>query len=56
MAYGDINDLPKRTATDKVSRDKAVNIVRNPSYDGYQWTLAPMVYIFLIKKKFWWCC
>ena len=46
MAYGDFKDLPKRTAADKVSRDKAVNIVRNSSYDGYQWALAPMVYIF----------
>ena len=51
MAYGNFKDLPKRTATDKVSRDKAVNMVRNSSYDGYQWALAPMVYIFLIKKN-----
>ena len=28
MAYGDFKDLERRTASDKVLRDKAFNIVR----------------------------
>ena len=30
MAYGDFKDLPRRTASDKVLRDKAFNIGKNP--------------------------
>ena len=33
MAYGDFKDLPKRTATDKVLRDKAFKIVSDQKYD-----------------------
>ena len=36
MAYGDFKDLPKRTASDKVLRDKAFNVSKNPRYDEYQ--------------------
>ena len=36
MAYGDFKDLTKRTAADKVLRNKAFNIANNPKYDGYQ--------------------
>ena len=36
MAYGDFKDLPKRTVSDKVLRDKAFDITKNPKYDGYQ--------------------
>ena len=36
MAYGDFKDLSRRTAGDKVLRDKAFNIAKNPNYDGYQ--------------------
>ena len=35
MAYGDFKDLARRTASDKVLRDKAFNIGENPKYDGY---------------------
>ena len=35
---------------DKVLRDKAFNIAKNPKYDGYQRGLASMVYKFLDKK------
>ena len=35
MTYRDFKDLNRRTAADKVLRDKAFNIVRNPKYDGY---------------------
>ena len=50
MAYGDFKDLARRTASDKVLRDKAFNIAKNPKYDGYQRGLASMVYTFLIKS------
>ena len=30
MAYGDFKDLNRRKATDKVLRDKAFNIVKDP--------------------------
>ena len=50
MAYGDFKDLKKRTATDKVLRDKAFNIDKNPKYDGYQRGLASMVYKFFDKR------
>ena len=36
MAYGDFKDLAKRTASDRILRDKAFNIAKNPKYDGYQ--------------------
>ena len=38
-------------ASDKVLRDKAFNIAKNPKYDGYQKGLAFMVYNFLDKKS-----
>ena len=44
MAYGDFKDLKRRTASDKVLRDKPFNIAKNPKYDGYQRGLASMVY------------
>ena len=51
MAYGDFKDLARRTATDKVLRDKAFNIAKDPKYDVYQRELASMVYKFFDKKK-----
>ena len=51
MAYGDFKDIARRTASDKVLRDKAFNITKNPNYDGYQRGLAPMVYKFFDKKS-----
>ena len=50
MAYGEFKDLAKRTASDKVLRDKAFNIAKNPKYDGYQRGLASIVYKFFDKK------
>ena len=50
MAYGDFKDLKKRTAADKVLRDKAFNVAKNPKYDGYQRGLASMVHKFFDKK------
>ena len=51
MAYGDFKDLAKRIASNKVLRDKAFNIAKNPKYDGYQRGLASMVEKFFDKKK-----
>ena len=51
MAYGDFKDLKRRTFSDKVLRDKAFNIAKNPKYDGHQRGLASMVYKFFDKKS-----
>ena len=40
MAYEHFKNLARRTASDKVLRDKAFNIAINPKYDGYQCGLA----------------
>ena len=50
MAYGDFEDLVKRTAADKFLRDKAFNISKDSKYDGYQRRLASMVYKIFDKK------
>ena len=50
MAYGDSKDLKKRIAADKVLRDKAFNIAKDPRYDGYQRGLTSMIYKFFDKK------
>ena len=42
MAYGGFKDLIRRTAADKVLRDK--NIAKNPKYDGYQLEIDSIVY------------
>ena len=34
MAYGDFKHLARRAAFEKVLRDKAFNIAKNPRYDG----------------------
>ena len=35
MTYGDFKDLARRTDSDKILRDKAFNIAKNPEYDRY---------------------
>ena len=52
MAYGDFKDLNRRAVADKVLRDKAFNIAKNPKYDGYQGGLASMIYKLFDKKNF----
>ena len=49
-AYFDSKDLTKRTAADKVLKDKSFNVAKDPKYDGYQRGLASMVYEFFDKK------
>ena len=44
MDYGDFKDLARRTAADKILRDKAFNIAKDPKYDGYERGLTSMVY------------
>ena len=42
-AYSDSKDLTKRTLADKILRNKAFNIAKDPKYDGHQRGLASMV-------------
>ena len=50
MVYGDFKDLKRRTASDKILRDKAFNIAKNLKYDGYQRELPSMIYKFFDKS------
>ena len=50
MAYGDFQDLTRKTVSDKILRDKAFNIAKNPKCTGYQPGLASLVYKFFDKK------
>ena len=50
MAYGDFEDLKRRTRSDNVLKDQAFEIVNNPKYDGYQRGLASMDDKFFDKK------
>ena len=49
MAYGDFKDIKRRTASDKILRDKAFNIAKNPKYNEFM--LASVVYNFFDKKS-----
>ena len=51
MAYRVFKDLAKRIAADKVLRDKAFNIAKDPKYDGYQRGLTFLVHKFFDKKS-----
>ena len=48
--YSDSKDLTKRTISDKILKDRAYEIARNRSHDGYQRALASMVNKFFDKK------
>ena len=50
MAYGDFKDLARKTSSDKILRDKAFNIVKNPKSYGYQRRLASMVCRYFDKR------
>ena len=52
MACGDFKDLTRRTASDKILRDKAFNIAKNPKYDGINVDLIQW-FIHLWIKNFW---
>ena len=51
IAYGDFKDLKRRTGSDRILRDKAFNIAKNPKYDGCQRRRASMVYKVFDKKS-----
>ena len=51
MAYGEFKDLSRRIFADKVLRDKASYIAKDPKYDEYQCGLASMVYKLFDKKS-----
>ena len=51
MAYGDFKNLARRTASDKLLRDKIFNIAKNPKYDGDQSGLLLWFTNFLIKRQ-----
>ena len=50
VAYGDFKGLARRTPADKVLRNEAFNIAKDPKYDAYQRELASTVYKFFDKK------
>ena len=50
-ACSDSKDLTKRTVADKILKNKAFNIAKDPKYDGHQRVLASMVYKFFDKKS-----
>ena len=50
MAYRGFKDLARRTASDEVLRSKAFNIAKNSKDNGYQKSLACMVYILFDTK------
>ena len=47
----EILKIQQEEPSDKVLRDKAFNIAKNPKYDGYERGLASMVYKFFDKKS-----
>ena len=49
MAYGDFKGLSRRTASDKIFRDKAFNIAINPKYEGM--LDLPQWFVIFDKKK-----
>ena len=51
IARGKYKDLERRTQSDKVLKDKAFIVTKNPKYDGYQRGLASMVDKFFDKKS-----
>ena len=51
MTYGDFKDIKRRTASDKILRNKAFNFAKNPKYVGYQRGLASMVYKCFDKRS-----
>ena len=50
-AYSDSKDVIKRTVADKILKNKAFDIAKDPKYDGYQRGLVSMVYKCFDKKS-----
>ena len=62
MAYGNFKygivwlmNLRRRTASDKVLRDKAFNIPKSQKYDGYQkglaWYIQQVVWLHMLCQR-----
>ena len=51
MAHGNFKNLKRRTSSDKILRDKAFNIAKNPENNRYQIGLVSMVYKSFDKKS-----
>ena len=51
MANGDFKNLHRRTASQNVLHNKALNITKNPRYVSYQRGLASTVYKCFDKKS-----
>ena len=51
MGYGNFINLTSRTASDKILRDKAFNIVKNLKYSGYQRPSVVYNFFFFLDKK-----
>ena len=52
MAYGDFEDLNRRTFAHKVLQDKAFNVAKDSKYDGYQyWHVCWHIDIEFFDKK-----
>ena len=49
-SYSNFKEIKNRTAADKILRDKACEIAKDPKYYGGRRGLASMVYIFFDKK------
>ena len=50
MTDKDFKDLTRRTAYNKILRNKVFNLAQNLKYYGYQKSLASMVYDFFERK------
>ena len=50
MAYSKFNNLDKRTRSENISTDKALETASNPKHVDYQRGLASMVFMFLTKN------
>ena len=51
MAYEDLKDLRRRTASNKILCDNAFNMAKKSKCDGYQRGLASMVHTFFENKS-----
>ena len=52
MDYRDFKDWTRKTASDKILRDKAFNLAKNPKCDGIKEVLLQFFINSLIKKTF----
>ena len=51
MLYGDFKDLRRKTTSDKILCDKALNIVKNLKCDRYPRGIISMVFNCFIKGR-----